>query len=385
MEPFDAKLVNCSQFSAARKANRLDAAKRTDREYEDLIERMEKSLALSDKLPEPTPGTNEYAIDCEVTDSEIQLQAEYKEKCDGQLLPHVLFTRKSAVKGRTVWNLMGRSNPPSIYAFEEQSQNTIQIKMNWHSSTKIYDERKPGNKTLSLLIAKHTYDALVRNTRTSNDCWRIFNFDLISEALDLKTGVILQPTDRVPNGDVALQNRPHVTMETQHTSSIQKLNSFLSDKFGQYFNERLDALNISCICQSTGDNPSKMLDKIVKTFDACRVREESGCWLSPSKYTYRKVGFWKFHGMKSKELFSFDGKLYERFVIRHHPLRCELFEDHSFCCRISHLSYGTQTRNNRDLNLRREVSHLFNLAKNKSACQRMLQFADFMGDVLEEI
>lgn len=139
-----------------------------------------------------------------------------------------------------------------------------------------------------------------------------------------------------------------------------------------YVDPRKDVFCISEIARRKGISALVVSKRLCKMIGRVNVHKASGCWVSDSKKDYVRMFWLALGGIDFDDIFRFPHDLTDvnteppviknSFVL-HHPI-CEitLKEDHTRCCRPSHLRLGTSMENAYHIKIRRAIEQLFDFS-----------------------
>ena len=316
-------------------------------------------------------------------------------------LPRFLYAKKGQGNGDTFAGLSGKTKPVVVYAVRgKTSEYRFRLKMEWKPDSKVLDETC-RNKHVTFGKAARKYDGLLRmlGVKKNREVWRIFNVYLISSVLDTRTKREL--LEGVPNhyrddddGYVTSGTKWYDSssysfdMDIDALSYSEQLAHELYHHFGHdHYDWQADFIDVAVVSRRSPENARSLVGKMSRIFYECTLFRQSGCWLSPNLTTYRTVARWKYDGLTPKDLFSHDGEGMERHVVRHHPMRCELFieKNHCRCCRPSHLCYGSGMANTRDMQLRQAVANLLLLFSKSDSRLKLVEMADVFSALLQNL
>jgi len=294
--------------------------------------------------------------------------------------PPILYGKKaSSVENAAFLGLYGKKDPPVVYAVEKPSPTwDMRLVMKWPEDVQVLDERGETEKISFKVAMERNHDALIREV-SDNVVWRLLNKDLVKQ-VHLFSGCDVDERQRsnkwipveAPSNDLnflewerssdGVDISPLLISEEGNEQTL-RLHAELTEKFENCYDRYHDVIDVEACSRRLGVSAQSLADEVIRTFSQCEVYPSSGCWVSPLRSVYRKVSIWKYGGLRPVQLFSHNGgDNLERHVVRHHPMRCELFlhgsTNHSRCCRPSHLCYGSCKANTRDMELRRAVATL---------------------------
>ena len=276
-------------------------------------------------------------------------------------LPSVLYTRYVSSADAPM-GLLGRKTPvEAVYAVEEPTaEDEVPLEMRWPQHAVVLDERRGVRCQVSFSEAVSMgCHALVRSASENRTAWRILDTEIIAfvgeEAERSEAAAAVPPETTTKR----MWERARTSLVVDYDASLD--DALLSHFGKRYYDPVLDRISVTIVSIRTGRPPEKLLNEMISKLTSCKVFAVSGCWLSTNKSFYRTTARWKYCGLKPRELFSHDGKNNERHVVRHDPMRCEMcVEEHSRCCRPSHLCYGSTKANVKDMRLRQGVSDIVN-------------------------
>lgn len=348
-------------------------------------ERVSEPLSSSSDTSSPSPP---------LTPARCNNTAEPERLIEKRKLPRFLYARLSRGQMPTFKGLSGKSEPSVVYALRSKNcQYRIRLTFNWKENVTILDETE-SDKHQAFATAAKTYDGLVRmlGVKKNREAWRIFDTSQITSVFDTRTKrELLKETNELSEAEEqVLYSEPRrqiVNLDENPLPYSEKIAHRLYDYFGSdNYDWSKDYIDVAAVARRLRVDADLLTNKMTRVFTDCRLFSQSGCWLSPKLYTYRTVASWKYDGFSSEDLFSHNGEGLERHVVRHHPLRCELFviTNHGRCCRPSHLCYGSVKANTRDMQLRQAVSNLLTLFAHRDTRLKLVEIVDVCGALLAE-
>jgi hypothetical protein len=151
-----------------------------------------------------------------------------------------------------------------------------------------------------------------------------------------------------PKSLVTMQQPLSIQVPPLKISDNRTFTTAMRLKFKDCFADE-DVLDVEMIVRCSSKWQS--IEKIYRFFDRSKINQ--GCWFNTTMNDpYRVVMAWKHPGMTTNQatgLFFYGWeKSTQTISVLHDPLRCESAYPvgvHGFCCRPSHLKYGTQGQN----------------------------------------
>ena len=170
---------------------------------------------------------------------------------------------------------------------------------------------------------------------------------------------------------------------------VTSMDRFLTDHFGAHYDPQLDYIDPLAVARREGHISAELVQIEMMRRLGCVRPFWNGCWTYPKSADrlYSVVAQW-IHGPRATSMFGWDSlpadeKDLHSVVIRHHPIRCELFRsldsgrqrgekeddastddcpssppldcEHIRCCRPSHLALGSAQQNAMDIGRRRNL------------------------------
>lgn len=286
------------------------------------------------------------------------------------------------VKGEdTIANMAGnpmgekKSWVSYIYALKEDVVKEQQLEavyflrmtFEWPSSARFADETKDDSGKQSYEVYKSKgYVGVVRDMKTY-PCYIVFDpkyyirsvYDTGRQTTLYSKGQKLEATSQV-----------RITSSDSCQSMVEDI---MRARIGsRYVDPRKDIFCVSEIARRKGISALVVSKRLCKIIGRVNVHKASGCWVSDSKKDYVRMFWLALGGLDFDDIFRFPHDLTDikaeppviknNFVL-HHPI-CEitLKEDHTRCCRPSHLRLGTSMENAYHIKIRRAIEQLFDFS-----------------------
>jgi hypothetical protein len=274
-------------------------------------------------------------------------------------------------------NPMGekRSWVSYIYAVEEdvvkehqlETVYFLRVTFEWPSSAKFADETKDesGIQTYEAYKSKG-YVGVVRDMK-AYPCYIVFDPKYyIHSVYDMGTQTTLYSKGQKQEAS------PKVKVASSDSCQLH-VDDIMRARIGShYVDPRKDVFCVSEIARRKGISTLVVSKRLCKMIGRVKVHKASGCWVSDSKKDYVRMFWLALGGIDFDDIFRFPHDLTDikseppviknNFVL-HHPI-CEitLKEDHTRCCRPSHLRLGTSMENAYHIKIRRVIEQLFDFS-----------------------
>ena len=307
--------------------------------------------------------------------------------------PNVLYARfqvlgyepkdKSDVIGNITGNPKGdkRSWVPYIYAITEDvlhAENLealyfLKVTFEWPATSKLADETADNASPQCYEVYKRKGYVGVKRAHKNHQTIVIFDpHYYISAVHDTGKQAILYNKCIAKDIKQSLYTPEQLPVVSNDTYQ-QSINSLLKTNIGMSFiDPRKDYFCVAEIARRKGISPQVVFTRLTKILERVSVNKSSGCWVSTSKKDYTTTYWLALGGLDFNSVFRFPHDLTQicteppvikNSFILHHPI-CELTlkENHTKCCRPSHLRLGTSMENAYHIKIRQVIEQLFDFS-----------------------